>query len=230
VARLLQEVLADGISTSTYLRDAAGQVTVAVDPRGVATSYTYVYGPYNPTLYGGAGDLIQTNYADGSFDAYQYDPTFHHVTQKADALGVTETDTYDPGTGDLVTSADAVGNTTTYAWSNGLLMSETTPHLAGTPAGGSVYYATTTNVYDAFRRLTVHFDEMGGNGKGVGSLCSKADADAHTTPGQNGICGKRRSLELYELALLRGRDRRALSRTGGQTAARRPIATSAILR
>jgi len=68
---------------------------------------------------------------------------------------------YDTTIGDLLTSADALHNTTRYAWSNGLLMSETTPHLAGTPAGGGVYYATSTNVYDADRRLSVQFDDLG---------------------------------------------------------------------
>jgi hypothetical protein len=73
-------------------------VTEEVDPRGVPTFYTYAYGAYNPALHAGDGDLVQVSYADGSFEDYQYDPIFHHVTQTADALGVTETDTYDPST------------------------------------------------------------------------------------------------------------------------------------
>jgi YD repeat-containing protein len=124
--RLLAHVLGDGTSTYLYYRDPAGQVTVAVDPLHHATIYTYVYGTYNPAL-GGDGDLVQQTNADRSWVQYRYDPTFLHLTQQCNPLGVALTDTYDPSTGDLLTSKDGLGNTTRYAWAAGLLLSVTDP-------------------------------------------------------------------------------------------------------
>jgi YD repeat-containing protein len=146
--RLLVQVLPDG-STSSYQRDAAGQVTLALDPLHRATRYTYAYGPYNSALGGGDGDLVRVGYADGSFSAYRYDATFHHRTQASNALGVTQTNTYDVTTGDLMTSADALGNTTTYAWAVGLLQSVTDPRGA-----------TSAYAYDADRRQTAAYDAL----------------------------------------------------------------------
>jgi RHS repeat-associated protein len=139
--RLLEEVKPDG-ATDSYERDQAGQVTEYMDPLGYATDYTYSYGS-------GEGDLVQVGYADGSFDAYQYDPTFHHVTQLSNALGVLETDTYN-ATGDLMSSADAYGNTTRYTWLAGLMQTMSDPR------GDTSGY-----VYDADRRLYVAYDALG---------------------------------------------------------------------
>jgi YD repeat-containing protein len=130
--RLLEEVKPDG-ATDSYDRDQAGQVTEYMDPLGYATDYTYSYSS-------GDGGLVQVGYADGSFDAYQYDPTFHHVTQFSNALGVLETDTYN-ATGDLMSSADAYGNTTRYTGLAGLMQTMSDPR------GDTLGY-----VYDADRR------------------------------------------------------------------------------
>jgi YD repeat-containing protein len=109
-----------------------------------------VYGTYNSTLGGGDGDLVKVTYADGSFDAYRYDSTFHHVTQTSNALREVSTNTYDASTGDLLTSTDARGSTTTNVWSNGLLVSSTDPRGI-----------TTYNWYDADRRLAETTDAWG---------------------------------------------------------------------
>jgi RHS repeat-associated protein len=138
--RLLQQVLADGTSTTSYQRNSAGDVTVMVDPLHHPTSYSY----------NASGDLVQVTYADGAFDAYTYDPTFHHVLTTSNALGTTQTNTYDGSNGDLLTSADGLGNTTTYVWSNGLLMTVTDPRGA-----------VSSNSYDADRRLMTSVDNLG---------------------------------------------------------------------
>jgi RHS repeat-associated protein len=170
--RLLAESLADG-STSSFLRDANGQVTQAVDPLHRPTIYTYHYGAYDNTLKAGNGDLMQVTYADGSFDAFQYESTFHEVTQTKNALGEIETNTYDPATGDLLTHTDAMGNTTTNTWSNGLLVKVVTP------AG------TSTTTYDSARRPKVTYDNTGAptfySYDVTGALSSTTDALGHVT-------------------------------------------------
>jgi YD repeat-containing protein len=148
-ARLLEQVQPDG-ATDTYVRDVAEQVVAAIDPLLHVTLYTYVYGAYNSTLGGGDGDLVKVTYADGSFDAYRYDSTFHHVTQTSNALREVSSNTYDASTGDLLTNTDARGATTTNVWSNGLLVSSTDPRGI-----------TTYNWYDADRRLVESTDGMG---------------------------------------------------------------------
>ena len=147
--RLLEQVQPDG-ATDTYFRDAAGQVTEAINPLNVPTFFSYVYGAYNATLGGGAGDLVQTTYADGSFDSTRYDAVFHEVTQTNNTLGEVSGDTYNPITGDLLSSTDAMKRTTTDVWVNGLLMSST-----------DALGITTYNVYDSDRRLAVSYDGMG---------------------------------------------------------------------
>jgi hypothetical protein len=46
------------------VRNAAGDVTAATGPLGHTTV----------SAYNSSCDLTQTSYADGAFDAYQYDP------------------------------------------------------------------------------------------------------------------------------------------------------------
>src|SRR5262249_55077088 len=99
-------------------RDAAGQVTLYTDALGRPTTYYYDYGA-------GRGDLVGVIYPDGNPEAYGYDPTFHHLTQKWDSLGRVTTSDYDPATGDRLSTTDPMGQVTMYVWSNGLLQSET---------------------------------------------------------------------------------------------------------
>ena len=89
------------------------------DPLGRVTTYTYQYGA-------GDGELTQVTNPDGTTIRYQYDPTFHQVTQETDELGRVTTYTYN-SQGDLITTTDALGGVTTDAWSNGLLQSTTDP-------------------------------------------------------------------------------------------------------
>jgi YD repeat-containing protein len=141
--RLLIQVLPLG-ETTVNVRDGAGQVIINVDPLGEITEYSYSYGA-------GDGDLVSVTNANGAVTQYQYDPTFHHLTETIDPDSVvTSLNSYDPSTGDLLTSQDAMGNTTTYVWSSGLLQSVTDPRGF-----------TSSYVYDSDRRQIVAFDNMG---------------------------------------------------------------------
>jgi RHS repeat-associated protein len=146
--RLLEQIEGDGTSSTTYQRNAAGLVTQTVDPMGRTTLDSY----------NSAGDLLQETAPDGSWTQYQYDPTFHQVTETLNSLGEQTSNSYDPATGDLRSSTDATGATTTYTYyqtngkSNGLVYQVTTPAETGT--------ATTTNVYDAARRLSIRYDAL----------------------------------------------------------------------
>jgi YD repeat-containing protein len=90
-----------GGATQTWTRDGSGEETAWLDTLNRATTYAWA-----------AGDLVRTSHPDGSFEAQQYDPTFHEVTQTADARGMTWTATYNPTNGDMLSSSDALGNTT----------------------------------------------------------------------------------------------------------------------
>jgi RHS repeat-associated protein len=108
----------DALSNNSYdQRNAAGDVVREVDPLGHVTINTYST----------AEDLTQVTFAAGSFDLYQYDPTFHEVTQTINSLGETSRTTYNQTTGLPSSSTDALGNTTTYVWTNGQVQSETDP-------------------------------------------------------------------------------------------------------
>jgi RHS repeat-associated protein len=140
--RLLRLIKADG-ATDTYQIDAHGQTTVHQDPLGRLTLYTYAYGTSD-------GDLQSVVYPDGTFDQFQYELTFHHMTQDTNSLGEKVNNTYDTNTGDLLTSSDALGNITTYVWSNGLLQSVTDP------LGRISQY-----LYDSSRRQIDAIDPLG---------------------------------------------------------------------
>src|SRR5262249_32837747 len=114
--RLVQET--DALSNvSSEQLNTAGDVLRDIDPPGRVTL----------NAYNNSEDLTQVTYADGSFMLYQYDPTFHEVTQAANSLGETASTAYNQTTGLPTSSTDALGNTTTYAWANGRLQSETDP-------------------------------------------------------------------------------------------------------
>jgi RHS repeat-associated protein len=137
--RLTQET--DALSNNTYdQRNAAGDVVREVDPLGRVTVNTYST----------AEDLTQVTRADGSFDIYQYDPTFHEVTQTTNSLGETSSATYNQTTGLLSSSTDAFGNSTSYVWANGRLQSETDP-----------LGHTTLNRYDSDLRQIAQIDALG---------------------------------------------------------------------
>ena len=172
----------------TWQRDFAGQPTVYTDAMGRVTTYTYQYGA-------GDGELTQVTNPDGTTVHYQYDPTFHKVTQETDELGRLTTYTYN-SRGDLISTTDALGGVTTEVWSNGLLQSTTDPLGHTTtyqynshrepidqidPLGNRTTYTydsagnqatikdplgrVTTSVYDGGRRVIEQIDPLGGTTK-----------------------------------------------------------------
>src|SRR5207249_1624347 len=98
-------------ATQNFTLDSAGQVTVSSDPLSRVTSFTYSYGS-------GKGDLTQIQHPDGSLETFQYDGTFHKLTQQQDTLNHYFTYTYS-GTGDLLTIKNPLGQVTTATWSAG---------------------------------------------------------------------------------------------------------------
>ena len=168
----------------TWQRDFAGQPTVYTDELGRVTTYTYQYGT-------GDGELTHVTNPDGSSISYQYDPTFHEVTQQTDGLGRVTTYMYN-SQGDLTETIDPMGRVTTEVWSSGLLQSTTDPLGRTTtyqynsqreeidqidplgrittytydPAGDEVTVddpmgRVTTTVYDGMRRVIETIDPMG---------------------------------------------------------------------
>jgi len=122
--------------------DQAGQPVNYTDPISRVTSYQYQYGS-------GAGDLKQLTHADGSAEQFQYDGTFHKLTQHQDTLHHLTTMTIDSSTGDLLTIQNALNQVTTQTWSSGLLQTVTDP-----------LGHTSTFQYDANRRLQVTRDAL----------------------------------------------------------------------
>jgi RHS repeat-associated protein len=149
--RLLADIQPDGATTLT-LRDAAGQVNLAVDPTGIPTVYSYAYAPVfdaGGNFVGSDGDLLAVTQGGGGTTQYAYDSTYHHVTVQTDPMGRTTVNSYN-ATGDLATSTDPMGYTTADVWANGLLMSETDP------MGRITEYR-----YDGARRLAATIDPTG---------------------------------------------------------------------
>jgi RHS repeat-associated protein len=163
--------------TTTWQRDEHGQVVAATDPRGFTTFYTYDYGVYADG-HTGAGDLLQVDSPDGSSVHYQYEHTFHHVTEATDGLGQTTTSTYDPNTGDLLTTTDPLGNTSSNVWGSG---PEAGLLLASTDADGR----TTSYGYDSERHLTATTDALNQTTSQTydqaGNPASRTDAAGRTT-------------------------------------------------
>src|SRR5205807_1845434 len=118
----------------------AGQVVDYTDPINRVTTYMNQYGS-------GAGDLKQITNPDGSTQQYQYEGTFHHLTQQQDTLQHLTTMTYDSTTGDLLTTTNALNQTATQTWSTGLLQ---------TIADANGH--TTSFLYDANRRQQTTVD------------------------------------------------------------------------
>ena len=140
LGRTLQLQTADG-ALQTWTLDAAGNPTVSIDQIGRVTSM----------VYNGSEDLTQIAWPDGTFTTYQYDATFHQITQVEDALGHYLTNTYDGTTGDLLTEKDGLGHVTSHTWSSGLEQTKTDPL-------GRV----TTHTWDSTtRRLLSETDPLG---------------------------------------------------------------------
>jgi RHS repeat-associated protein len=119
LGRLLQVQTPDNASQKVQL-DFAGQPTVFTDALNRVTTLSYLYGTNK-------GDLEQRTYPDGSTEQYQYEQTFHHLTQFLDTRSDSTVYSYSGTTGDLLTMKDALNYVTTYSWSNGLLQSVTDP-------------------------------------------------------------------------------------------------------
>jgi YD repeat-containing protein len=140
LGRPLQTTTADG-AVQSWTRNAAGDPTAYTDPLNRQTLYAY-----NLTA-----DLTQITYPDGTTTNYQYELTFHQVTQVQDALGNLTKSSYDPITGDLLTQTDALNNVTAYTWANGL--KQTTKDALGN---------VTTLQWDSVkRRQTAKIDALG---------------------------------------------------------------------
>ncbi len=140
LGRTTQLQTADG-AVQSWALNSAGNPTAYVDQLGRTTSYAY-----NATQ-----DMTSVAYPDGTFTTYQYELTFHQVTQVQDALGHLTTFAYNGTTSDLLTQKDALGNVTTFTWSNGLKQTMT-------DALGRV---TTMQWNSTTRRQTAGIDALG---------------------------------------------------------------------
>ena len=116
----------DSLGRMTQLQTADGAVQTGRSTRPAtrpSTSTSSAGRPRMPTTR--SQDLTQVAYPDGTFTTYQYELTFHQVTQIQDALNHHTTMAYDGTTSDLLTQKDALGNVTTMTWSNGLMQTTT---------------------------------------------------------------------------------------------------------
>ncbi len=163
LGRPLQLQTADG-AIQSWQRNAAGNPTSYVDQLDRTTSYAY-----NATQ-----DLTQVTNPDGTTRNYQYEMTFHRVTQIQDELGNLTNFSYDATTGDLLTQTDALNNVTSYMWSNGL--KQTTTDALG---------HMTTLQWNAMRQQTASIDAMNNKTNfgydADGNQNNVQDALGHTT-------------------------------------------------
>jgi RHS repeat-associated protein len=140
LGRLTKLQTPDG-ATQSWKRDVHEQTTAYTDALNRVTTYVYDYNT-------GKGDLTQVTNPDAGVENFQYDSTYHQLTQMQDSLNHLTTFTY---TGvDLTKVQDAVGDVTTLSWSSGLLQSVTDPR-------GN----TTSYQYDSSRRLLDIVDALG---------------------------------------------------------------------
>ena len=169
--RLLKETSPDGTPADLAARCARPGRHRHRQPRQRPRTYTYDYAK------DGDGDLTSVENPDGTIDSFEYDPTFHEVTEEQtpgpDGSEEVTTNTYDAD-GNLLTTTDALGNATSYAWSDGLLMSETDPD------GDKTNYQ-----YNGDDQLVNETDPDGGITtyayNAAGDLVSTTDPDDHTT-------------------------------------------------
>jgi RHS repeat-associated protein len=158
------------LTPERWSRDPSGLVATHIDGDNHITVNSYSYGT-------GAGDLTETDYADGGSDHYQYDPVFHHLTFRQDPLGHITSYTYDPMFGDLLTVTDPLTHVTSYTWNNGLLQSVVDPNV----------HTTQYSYYPGTRLLSVVTDPRGYStnyqydGAGNATLTTDARSNATTT-------------------------------------------------
>jgi RHS repeat-associated protein len=163
LGRSTQVQTADGASQS-WQRNAAGNPISYVDQLGRTTNYAY-----NATQ-----DLTQVTNPDGSTRAYQYEMTFHQVTQIQDELGNLTKFSYDTSTGDLLSQTDALNNVTSHTYANGLKQTTT-----------DALNHVTTLQWNTLRQQTARIDAL--NNKttygydAAGNQTSVQDALGHTT-------------------------------------------------
>jgi RHS repeat-associated protein len=143
-----------GIQIIVY--NCAEQCVSDTNQLGETTTYTYAYGP-------GDGDRIQITFPDGSVQKFQYDPTFHEVTQEQDTRGDLTTMTYDSSTGDLLTIKDALNEVTTQTWSSGLLQTVTDPLNHTTTYQWDTAHRRLTDTIDALNNRTTYGYDAAGN-------------------------------------------------------------------
>jgi RHS repeat-associated protein len=130
-------VVTDGLShTTTYMMDSQGRannvvypdgllVTITLDYMGHAATRTDQLGRITSYVYDGSGygDLLNIDNPDGGVWTYQYDNTFHHLTQAIDPDGNQTNYTINSTNGDVTKISNALNQVTTLTWSNGLLVS-----------------------------------------------------------------------------------------------------------
>src|SRR5262249_4382000 len=132
--------------------------------------YSYMYGS-------GKGDMLSETFPDNSSHLYQYEQTYHKLTQATDSLGRTTQYAYNT-TSDLTTVTDALSQVTTMVWSSGLLQSKTDP----------LNHANTYQSDTPTRRLPVAIDAAAGRTTATydtaGNPTTVKDALARTTTTQ----------------------------------------------
>jgi RHS repeat-associated protein len=206
--------LTDGVGdTTTYLLDSRSRVLQAIQPDGTSaswvldnagdpTSYTDFDHLQSNYSYNTSGDLTQVNYPNGTSETYQYDPTFHQVTQYVDPDHHTTVSQYD-GKGELTLTTTASGTpqaaTTTYTWLGGLMQSMIDPDNNSTAYAYAGLLLVSQVVYNALRQevssQSYSYDSAGnpsvsidGDGKttttrydGNNNLAQTIDPDGNTT-------------------------------------------------
>jgi YD repeat-containing protein len=160
---LVQVTSPDGTDPA-WTRNSSGLATAAKDDLGKTTTMAY-----SST----GGDLTTVTRPDNTLLTYQYETTYHKVTQSRDSLNNVTTYAYN-GSSDLVTTRDALNKVTTVAWSNGLKQSVTDP-----------LGHTTTYLYDTRRNLIATVDPLGNRTSyaydSSRNLISVQDPLGHTT-------------------------------------------------
>jgi RHS repeat-associated protein len=172
-------------NTTSYVMDTLGRLTQLQTPDSALQTWT-LDGAGNPTAYldqfarlttyayDAAEDLTGVTFPNGASVAYEYDATFHQVTDATDENDNTTYFSYHPTTSDLLTRTDALSNVTTYTWSNGLL--QTMMDALG---------RVTTSTWNTARQMTAMYDALNNMTSyaydGAGNQSSVTDARSNTT-------------------------------------------------